>query len=73
MTFYVDGFETSSSQLSFTLIEVANHPDIQEKLREEIFSYVKKFEDLDYDKVNSMPYLGMVLDGMSIYFHLLVQ
>lgn len=62
MTFYVNGFETSSSQLSFMLLEVANRPDVQEQLRNEIFSVGQKFEDFDYDKVNSMEYLGMVLD-----------
>ncbi|XP_014276566.1 probable cytochrome P450 6a17 isoform X2 [Halyomorpha halys] len=60
--FYVDATITSSSVLSFMLLELANHQDIQEKLREEILSVGKKPEDFDFEKINTMTYLQMVFD-----------
>lgn len=62
-TFYMDATITASSVLSFVLLELANHQDIQEKLREEILSVGKKPEDFDFEKINTITYLQMVFDG----------
>lgn len=62
MTFYLDGYETSSSELSFMLLELANHPDIQEKLRQEIFTSINSICELDFDKLNSLQYLTMTMN-----------
>ncbi|CAH1400198.1 unnamed protein product [Nezara viridula] len=61
-TFYLDATVTASMVLAFFLLELANHIDVQEKLRSEIKSVGNKPEDFDYDKINSIPYLQMVLD-----------
>lgn len=62
-SFYMDATVTSAVVLSFILLELAKHQDVQEKLRAEIFTIGKKPEDFDYDKINSIPYLQMVFDG----------
>ncbi|XP_014276569.1 probable cytochrome P450 6a17 isoform X2 [Halyomorpha halys] len=61
-TFFMDGTITSSAVLFFTLLELANNQDVQEKLRREIFSVGKKPEDFDFDKIHSITYLQMVFD-----------
>jgi cytochrome P450 family 6 len=62
--FFLAGFETSSTTLSFCLHELAINSQIQERLREEIDSTIKKYEGkITYDGINSMPYLDKVVDG----------
>jgi cytochrome P450 family 6 len=62
--FFLAGFETSSTTLSFCLHELAVNSQIQERLREEIDSTLKKSEGkITYDGLQNMPYLDQVLDG----------
>ncbi|KAK9509248.1 hypothetical protein O3M35_006603 [Rhynocoris fuscipes] len=63
MTFFIDGVETSSSFLTFTLFEIAANIDIQNKLRNEIKSIIKDENviNMDYDKLCSLNYLDSVL------------
>lgn len=56
--FFAAGFETSSSATSFTLHQLAYHPDIQEKVRAEIdYVLTKHGGKLSYDAVKEMTYL----------------
>jgi len=65
ITFFGDGFETSSSALSFLLYSLATNPDVQERVREEVESVLKRHEDkLTFDSIQEMNYLDMVLAGM---------
>lgn len=66
MTVYLDGYETSSSVLSFTFLELANNVMVQEKLRGEILSVGESLNDFDFETVNELPYLHMVLKGLYI-------
>ncbi|XP_017066143.1 probable cytochrome P450 6a14 [Drosophila eugracilis] len=61
--FFVAGFETSSSTMSFCLYELANNPDIQQRLREEIESVLGNVEggELSYDSLAQMSYLDQVI------------
>lgn len=59
VTFFVDGFETSSIAMAFTLYELAKDKRVQDKVRAEI----KEFEakgDLTFEVINEMPYLDQV-------------
>ena len=56
--FFAAGFETSSSTMNFCIFELAQHPEIQETLRDEIRS---QKEELSYDTIMSMPYLDKVV------------
>ncbi|XP_034654680.1 cytochrome P450 6g1 [Drosophila subobscura] len=61
--FFTAGFETSSSTMSFALYELAKHPQLQSRLRQEINeSLVEGGGTLSYEKIQSLEYLSMVVD-----------
>ncbi|KAH8402378.1 hypothetical protein KR009_011599, partial [Drosophila setifemur] len=61
--FFTAGFETSSSTMSFALYELSKHPEIQQRLRQEIHeALVEGGGTLAYEKIHSLEYLGMVVD-----------
>ncbi|KAH8348768.1 hypothetical protein KR084_010851 [Drosophila pseudotakahashii] len=61
--FFTAGFETSSSTMSFALYELAKHPEMQQRLREEINeALVEGGGTLTYEKIQSLEYLAMVVD-----------
>ncbi|XP_045533801.1 cytochrome P450 6B2 isoform X1 [Papilio machaon] len=56
--FFAAGFETSASSTSYTLHELAYHPEEQLKVQEEIDRVLAKYENkLCYDAINEMNYL----------------
>lgn len=56
--FFLPGFETSSTAMSFTLFELAQNEIIQDKLREEIISDLHRYNgNLTYEAVKEMQYL----------------
>ncbi|KAM8712362.1 hypothetical protein ACLKA7_012819 [Drosophila subpalustris] len=60
--FYLAGFETSSSTMSFCLYELAQHTDIQDKLRKDIMSVIEKHDGkLTYECIKDMRYLDQVI------------
>lgn len=64
MAFFFGGFDTMATALAFASYELALHPDIQDKLHEEIDSVLGKEDEITYDAViNQMPYLDMVIKG----------
>ncbi|CAO1432966.1 unnamed protein product [Diamesa hyperborea] len=61
--FYIGGFETSSSLLTFLLYEMALNPDIQDRLRDEIKSALDDNDGkLTYDVLSELKYLDMVIN-----------
>lgn len=62
--FFFAGFETSSTTMTFALFELAQHPDIQEKTREELTTVLEKYNNhVCYDSVKEMVYMQQVIDG----------
>lgn len=62
--FFIAGFETSSSTMTFTMLELAQHQDIQDKLRKEILEVLAKHDGkITYDGIMEMPYLDKVICG----------
>lgn len=59
-TFFLDGYETTSIVIGHALHQLARTKRAQEKLRAEINSA----EQISFEKLNELPYLEMVLNGM---------
>jgi cytochrome P450 family 6 len=67
--FFVGGFETSSSTLTYSLYELAKNQEIQDKLRSEITESLKENEgNLSYDSLIKLQYLDMfVKETLRLY------
>lgn len=51
--------------MTFALYELAQHPELQERVRNEINSISEKYNgELTYDNIKEMTYLQQVLDGI---------
>uniref|UniRef100_A0A1A9WGR6 Cytochrome P450 n=1 Tax=Glossina brevipalpis TaxID=37001 RepID=A0A1A9WGR6_9MUSC len=63
MVFFLAGFDTSSSTMSFCLYELALNSDIQRKLREEILQVLEKHNSqVTFESLKEMHYLEQVLN-----------
>ncbi|XP_006455441.1 hypothetical protein AGABI2DRAFT_209906 [Agaricus bisporus var. bisporus H97] len=58
-TFIIAGHETTSTAASWALFALSTHPDVQTKLREELFTI--QTDNPSMDELNSLPYLDAVL------------
>ncbi|XP_024871382.1 cytochrome P450 3A19-like, partial [Temnothorax curvispinosus] len=62
LSFFIDGYETSSTVLSFIGFNLATHPEVQEKLRDEVVSVLNKYDGvITYDALKDMTYMDQVL------------
>lgn len=62
--FYIAGYETSSTLISFVMVELSANQEIQDKLRHEIDEVLDQNNgELTYEAVHSMRYLDMVING----------
>lgn len=62
--FFLAGFETSATTMTFALLELAINYDIQDKLREEINEITEKFNGkITYEAVAEMSYLNQIVYG----------
>lgn len=62
--FFVGGFETSSSMMSFVLLELSLNEDVQDRLRDEINAVMKRYNnEITYESLADMKYLEMVMNG----------
>ncbi|XP_028130066.2 probable cytochrome P450 6a13 [Diabrotica virgifera virgifera] len=61
--FFTAGFETSSMSSSFILFELGLHQDVQDKVREEIITVLKKHDDkISYDVLKEMKLLDQAFN-----------
>ncbi|KAJ8935460.1 hypothetical protein NQ318_021706 [Aromia moschata] len=61
--FFIAGFETSSTTMTFALFELATHPDIQDKVREEIETVFARHDGkMTYDSLSELKYMMQVID-----------
>lgn len=62
-TFFTGGFETSSTLTSFTLLELSQNQDIQDRLRQNIRDKLTIHKSLTYEALMDMEYLDWVTQG----------
>ncbi|XP_069342592.1 cytochrome P450 3A4 isoform X2 [Eulemur rufifrons] len=60
--FIFAGYDTTSSVLSFIMYELATHPDVQQKLQEEIDAALPNKTPATYDALLQMEHLDMVVN-----------
>ncbi|XP_019866203.2 probable cytochrome P450 6a13 [Aethina tumida] len=61
--FFIAGYETSSTTMTFALYELAEHPELQDKLREEVDRVLNKYNgQLTYDAMMEMTYMDKVIN-----------
>ncbi|KAJ8913650.1 hypothetical protein NQ315_007367 [Exocentrus adspersus] len=61
--FFIAGFETSSTTMTFALFELATHPEIQDKVRTEIQDVLSRHDNkITYDSINELVYMKQVID-----------
>ena len=62
--FFAAGFETAATTISFCLYELALNPDIQDRLRNEIDTVLKKHGgSVTYEGIQEMSYLDKTISG----------
>lgn len=62
--FYIAGFETSSSTMSYCLYELAKNKNIQRKVQEEIDEVIARNNgEISYTSIMEMKYLDMCIEG----------
>lgn len=63
--FFVGGFETTSSTLTFCLFEIVKNPAIQQRVHDEIDQVMKKYDgNVSYESISEMKYLSACLEGL---------
>ncbi|XP_051164509.1 cytochrome P450 6B4-like [Leptopilina boulardi] len=71
LSFAVDTYETTSLTMSFLIINLAKQPEIQEKVRNEIVTLLKKYNGkLTYDALKEMTYFEKVLNESQRMHHI---
>lgn len=69
-SFIVAGYETITSTLTFSLLEIAQNKCIYDKLMVEIYEKLEKNDgELNYNCIEGMKYMKMILQGMLIQCH----
>lgn len=61
LQFFLAGFETSGSTVAFALYELATNPTVQELLRADVKSTLKKHGSFSYEALQDMKYLEKCL------------
>ena len=59
------GHETTAGSLNFTLLELAKHPEVQRKLRDEVRSFAG---EMNYDDIQKLEYLDAVVKEGHVSF-----
>jgi len=68
VTFFVAGQETTSNQLSFTLYEILKHPDVENRIIQEIETVLGSRQFVEYKDLGNFQFLGQALkEGLRLH------
>ncbi|XP_040414568.1 cholesterol 24-hydroxylase [Cygnus olor] len=68
VTFFVAGHETTANQLSFTVMALAQHPEIMERVQAEVDEVLGAKRDINYEDLGKLKYLSQVLkESLRLY------
>ncbi|NXX74521.1 CP46A hydroxylase, partial [Urocolius indicus] len=68
ITFFIAGHETTANQLSFTVMALAQHPEILERVQAEVDDVLGAKRDIDYEDLGKLTYLSQVLkESLRLY------
>jgi len=74
LVFFFAGFETSSSTLTFGLMEIARFPQVQQKARENIEQVLARHNGvMSYQALQEMTYLELIMQGKTLIFILIIN
>ncbi|XP_011565578.3 cytochrome P450 6B6 isoform X1 [Plutella xylostella] len=66
--FFAAGFETSSTTTSFTLLELAKHPEHQQRVIDEVDAYLASRGEVQYDCTTELPFLeSCIAEALRLY------
>lgn len=67
LSLFIEGFETSSTVLAFALYELAQYPEVQERLHEEIIDVLSRHDNkFTFDALQDMFYLDCTVQGTNL-------
>lgn len=67
-TFTFEGHDTTSSAIGFTLLLLGHHPEVQERIFEEISKVTSGTDDLKMEDLNKMVYMEQVIkESLRLY------
>ncbi|CAN9507650.1 unnamed protein product [Ophioblennius macclurei] len=61
VTFFIAGQETTANQLAFCIMELTRHPDVLEKMQNEVDEVIGMKKDLSYEDLGKLTYVTQVL------------
>ncbi|KAL9970605.1 hypothetical protein ACROYT_G023010 [Oculina patagonica] len=61
VTFFIAGHETTSSLLAFCVLELGDHPEIEESLVGEVFDVLGEKQNVAFDDLAKLHQLGLVI------------
>ncbi|CAB3365212.1 Hypothetical predicted protein [Cloeon dipterum] len=69
LVFFFAGFETSSSNMTFAMLELARHPDVQQKARDNIEEVLQRHNgQMSYQALQEMTFLDWImLESLRMY------
>uniref|UniRef100_A0AAT9UU58 Cytochrome P450 6PZ21 n=1 Tax=Maconellicoccus hirsutus TaxID=177089 RepID=A0AAT9UU58_MACHI len=63
LLFFLAGYETTSTNICYLLLELAQNPSIQDKVRDEVHAVLSANDgELNFDDLKKMTYTDMVID-----------
>ncbi|GMR45274.1 hypothetical protein PMAYCL1PPCAC_15469, partial [Pristionchus mayeri] len=61
MIFLLAGFDTTSNSLAYTTHFLANHPEVQKRIIDEVDSFLLENEIIEVERLNQLPYMEAVI------------